>query len=214
MNGLLRKELLLLKSSGKTYIFLILFYAVFSLFSNSTMFSALATLILLLLPLTSFSLDELARWDKFAAALPGGRRAVVKSKYQLLFLTLAGALALSVLVGMLVHFFGRDQSTTLPELVVTALICVVMGLLMNCFLYPFLFKYGAQKARLYLALAVGIAMALIAVAIFLLKFNNAPLEMLQELPMAAIAAAITILLAAAVAISYRVSCRIYDNKEF
>lgn len=214
MNGLLRKELLLLKSSGKTYIFLILFYAVFSLFSNSTMFSALATLILLLLPLTSFSLDELARWDKFAAALPGGRRAVVKSKYQLLFLTLAGALILSVLVGVLVYFFGRDQSTTLPELVVTALICVVMGLLINCLLYPFLFKYGAQKARLYLALGIGIAMALIAVVIFLFRLNNAPLEMLQELPLAAIAAALIVLLAAAVVISYRISCRIYDNKEF
>lgn len=214
MNGLLRKELLLLKSSGKTYIFLILFYAVFSLFSNSTMFSTLATLILLLLPLTSFSLDELARWDKFAAALPGGRRAVVKSKYQLLFLTLAGALILSVLVGVLVYFFGRDQSTTLPELVVTALICVVMGLLINCLLYPFLFKYGAQKARLYLALGIGIAMALIAVVIFLFRLNNAPLEMLQELPLAAIAAALIVLLAAAVVISYRISCRIYDNKEF
>lgn len=214
MNGLLRKELLLLKSSGKTYIFLILFYAVFSLFSNSTMFSTLATLILLLLPLTSFSLDELARWDKFAAALPGGRRAVVKSKYQLLFLTLAGALILSVLVGVLVYFFGRDQSTTLPELVVTALICAVMGLLINCLLYPFLFKYGAQKARLYLALGIGIAMALIAVVIFLFRLNNALLEMLQELPLAAIAAALIVLLAAAVVISYRISCRIYDNKEF
>ena len=214
MNGLLRKELLLLKSSGKTYIFLILFYAVFSLFSNSTMFSTLATLILLLLPLTSYSLDELARWDKFAAALPGGRRAVVKSKYQLLFLTLAGALILSVLVGVLVYFFGRDQSTTLPELVVTALICAVMGLLINCLLYPFLFKYGAQKARLYLALGIGIAMALIAVVIFLFRLNNAPLEMLQELPLAAIAAALIVLLAAAVVISYRISCRIYDNKEF
>lgn len=214
MNGLLRKELLLLKSSGKTYIFLILFYAVFSLFSNSTMFSALATLILVLLPLTSFSLDELARWDKFAAALPGGRRAVVKSKYQLLFLTLAGALILSVLVGVLVYFFGRDQSTTLPELVVTALICVVMGLLINCLLYPFLFKYGAQKARLYLVLGIGIAMALIAVVIFLFRLNNAPLEMLQELPLAAIAAALIVLLAAAVVISYRISCRIYDNKKF
>lgn len=214
MNGLLRKELLLLKSSGKTYIFLILFYAVFSLFSNSTMFSALATLILVLLPLTSFSLDELARWDKFAAALPGGRQAVVKSKYQLLFLTLAGALALSVLVGVLVHFFGRDQSTTLPELVVTALICAVMGLLINCLLYPFLFKYGAQKARLYLALGIGIAMALIAVAMFLLKFNNAPLELLQEFPLAAMAAAAVVVLAAAVVISYRVSRQIYDKKEF
>lgn len=214
MNGLLRKELLLLKSSGKTYIFLILFYAVFSLFSNSTMFSALATLILVLLPLTSFSLDELARWDKFAAALPGGRRAVVKSKYQFLFLTLAGALVLSFLVGVLVYFFGQDQSTTLAELVVTALICAVMGLLINCLLYPFLFKYGAQKARLYLALGIGIAMALIAVVIFLFRLNNAPLEMLQELPLAAIAAALIVLLAAAVVISYRISCRIYDNKEF
>lgn len=214
MNGLLRKELLLLRSSGKTYLFLILFYAVFSIFGNSAMFSALATLILLILPLTSFATDELARWDKFAAALPGGRRAVVRSKYQLLFLTVAGALVLSALVGALVYFFGRDQSTTLRELAATSLVCVAMGLVINCLLYPFLFKYGAQKARLCLALAIGIAMAVIAVVMFLLKFHNAPLEMLAELPLAALAAAVVILLAAAVAISYRVSCRIYDNKEF
>lgn len=96
----------------------------------------------------------------------------------------------------------------------TALICAVMGLLINCLLYPFLFKYGAQKARLYLALGIGIAMALIAVVIFLFRLNNAPLEMLQELPMAAIAAALIVLLAAAVIISYRISCRIYDKREF
>ena len=214
MNGLLRKDLLLLKANGKSYIFLILFYAAFSIFSNSTMFSCMTTVILLLLPLTSFSLDELGRWDKFAAALPGGRRAVVKSKYQLLFLTLAGALVLSALVGVLVYFFGRDKSATLPELAATSLICVVMGLLTNCLLYPFLFKYGAQKARICLALAIGIAMALFAVAMFLLKFNNAPLEMLQELPLAAMAAAAFVVLSAAVGISYRISCRIYDRKEF
>lgn len=214
MNGLLRKDLMVIKASGKTYIFLILFYAFFSLFNNSALFSGIVTLIMLLLPLSSFSMDELARWEKFAAALPGGRRAVVRSKYQLLFLAFAGALVLSFLVALMVYFFGRDKSTTLLELMVSSLVCVVMGLLINCLLYPFLFKYGAQKARLCLALAVGIAMALIVVIVFLLKFNNVPLELLQKLPLAAIVAGIVVLLIAAVVVSYSISSRIYDNKEF
>lgn len=213
MNGLLRKDLLLLKASGKTYLFLVLFYAVFSFVGTSTMFSCMTTLILLILPLSSFSTDELARWDKFAAALPGGRRAVVKSKYQLLFLTLAGTLVLSFLVDLLVYFFGRDQSASFFELLATALACAAVGLVLNCLLYPLLFKYGSQKARIYLALAIGV-IAVLAIGFVLFQFGGVRLDVPQGGFPVVIAVSAVILLAAAVVISYGISRRIYDKKEF
>lgn len=210
MNGLLKKDLLLVKASGKTYLFLILFYTAFSLFSSSSLLFTVITLIVVMLPLSSFSLDELARWDQFAAALPGGRRAVVRSKYQLLFLTCAGALIFSVLVSLLIHFFGREGAA-LPELMASALGCTAAGLLVSLLLYPFLFKYGTQKARLFLALAVGVIFAALAIGVLL--FQTAGFRLAPRISPAVAAAAAAAVLAAAV-ISYRVSRRVYDRREF
>lgn len=214
MNGLLRKDLLVLRGNGRIFGIMLLFYTAFSLFGSASMVFSMITLVVVMLPISSFSIDELARWDKFAAALPGGRRAVVKSKFQLLFLILAGGLALSALVGVLVQFFGRDQSASFPDLMITALVCTAAGLLMNCLLYPFLFKFGSQKARIYLAMGFGIIAAAGTVGFLLFRFSGVSLNRVRTASLAVLAAAAAAALAAAVVISYRVSCRIYDRKEF
>ena len=122
MNGLLLKDLLILKANWKTYAFLVAFYAAFAFGGNPTFFSTMLAVILMICPMTSFSADELARWDQYAAALPGGRRAVVRAKYQLLFLILGGAFVLSCAVNLLVSLFGRGEST-FGELALAALAC-------------------------------------------------------------------------------------------
>ena len=214
MNGLLKKDLLLLKGNGKTYTFLLLFYAVFSFFSGSTFFTSIVMVFLVILPLTSFSTDELARWDKFAAALPGGRRAVVKSKYQLLFLALAGMLILSSVMNLFIFLFDREDGSFFT-MMVTALVCAGAGLLINCLFYPFLFKYGVQKGRIFLVLAGGMIGAVFVISADILIHDTGTLHrMLFALSPVVIVVAAVVLLAAAVVVSYLVSRRIYDNKEF
>lgn len=212
MNGLLLKDLLILKTNWKTYTFLAVFYAAFAFVGNPSFFSAMLTVILMICPLSSFSTDELARWDKFAAALPGGRRAVVRAKYQFLFLVLGGAFVLSCAVNLLVSLFGRGEDSTFLELMLAALACAAVGLLLNSVLYPFLFKYGSQKSRIMLGIVVAVAFGM---GVFILAVSGrTATDLLTGISPLAAAAGAVVLLAAAVVISYRVSRRIYDKKEF
>lgn len=219
MSGLLLKELLIFKRGWKTNAILIVLFAAFSLMGNPTYFSSMMVMLLLLLPMSSFSSDELARWDKFAVALPGGRRAVVKSKYQFLFLVMGAAFVLACIVNLLVFLFNRSEGIRYLELVLTALTGALVGLLLNILLYPFLFKYGSQKARLMLGLVFGIAFAAVAMGMMILNLGGSTLYdvVARITPYVApvlLAVAVVVLMLLMVVISYRISCRIYDKKEF
>lgn len=215
MSGLLLKELMIFKKGWKPYAFLVVFYAVFSLMGNPTFFSGMMALILLMIPMSSFSADELARWDAFAAALPGGRRAVVKAKYQFLFLALGGAFAVSCLVNLLISLVVREANGTFPELVIAALACTAVCLLIDCIFCPLLFRYGSQKSRVMLAVLFAAVFAVFGMGTVIFSFSGrTPLDLFQGISPVAAAAAAIVLLAAAVVISYRVSCRIYEKKEF
>ena len=215
MNGLLLKELLILKKGWKPYAFLIAFYAVFSFTGNPTFFSGMMALILLMIPLSSFAADELARGDAFAAALPGGRRAVVRAKYQFLFLASGGAFVLSCLVNLAISLAVREESGTFPELVIAALACTAVCLLINCIFYPLIFKYGSQKSRIMLAALFAAVFAVFGMgAVIFSCSGRTPLDLLTGVSPFAAAVGTVVLIAAAVVISYRFSCRIYDRKEF
>lgn len=215
MSGLLLKELMILKKGWKPYAFLIAFYAVFSFTGNPTFFSGMMALILLMIPLSSFSADELARWDAFAAALPGGRRAVVRAKYQFLFLAFGGAFVLSCLVNLVISFAVREENGTFPELVAAALACTAVCLLIDCIFFPLLFKYGSQKSRILLAVLFAAVFAVFGMGAVIFSFSgSSPLDLLTGASPFAVGAGAVVLLAAAVVISYRVSSRIYDKKEF
>ena len=213
MKGLLLKDILTMKAYWKVYGALAAFYAVLSFSGNSTMFSFMIALFMLILPLSSFSADELARWDKFAISLPGGRRAVVRAKYQFLFLVLAFVFVITLVINLLLALTGRGAFS---ELAVVSLGGATASLLMNCVLFPFIFRFGSQKSRIILAIIMGAFAAVVTAGamIFLEHADPLSLSILQRLSPVTIGAAAVVILAAALAISYLISCRIYDKKEF
>ena len=221
MKGLLLKEFLILKPYLRIYAVMLSIYMLLDLTGNASIFASMISAILLILPMSTFSADELARWDKFAAALPGGRRKVVTAKYQVLLVVLAGAFVLSCAVNLAAALFRRDRSTALPELLLVSVVCVAVGLLLNCILFPFLFKYGPQKGRIILIVMFAIFFGVLALIYALIKRRALilplPLPFWQGLPRishAAIGLLVLVLLTAVLAISYHISCRIYDKKEF
>ena len=129
MRGLLIKDLLILKSGWKAYGFLAVIFAAVSFMGNVTYFSSMMVMFCLMLPLSSFTADEMARWDRFAATLPHGKKAMVRSKYQYLFVVVGGAGVLSVLVNLLLYAAGKHDGNPLPVLLVNALTSVLAGLL-------------------------------------------------------------------------------------
>lgn len=219
MSGLLLKELLIMKGTWKTYLFLIVFYAIFSFIGNPMFFASMVVVILMMLPLSSVAADEQARWDVYAAALPNGRRAVVRAKYQFSFLTLGAAFLISCLVSLLVVLLGRANGNEYLDFVFTSLASVAVGLFADMIIYPLLFKFGSQKARILMGLVFGILVAAFAIGILFLSFGNSTFSDVLLFtssalsPVILLAAAIVLLLLVAI-ISYRISCRIYEKKEF
>ena len=109
--------------------------------------AGMVALVGLMLPMSSFAYDDQARWEKFAAATPAGRRGVVQGKY---LFTLLVTLAASVLSGALLtalYLLGKtDAEVWWEPLAVSAAICLV-GLLLDSVILPVIFKFGSEKSR-------------------------------------------------------------------
>ena len=90
MTGLMMKDALVMRKTLRLYALFLLFYsglAVLGVFPMS-MALAMVEVIVMVLPISSFSYDEAAKWDRYAAVLPVGRTAVVKARYLFLLLVL------------------------------------------------------------------------------------------------------------------------------
>lgn len=85
MTGLMMKDALVMRKTLRLYALFLLFYsglAVLGVFPMS-MALAMVEVIVMVLPISSFSYDEAAKWDRYAAVLPVGRTAVVKGPVSL-----------------------------------------------------------------------------------------------------------------------------------
>lgn len=211
MSGLLKKDLFVLKGGWKTYAFLTVCYVVLSFTGNPTAYFFLLAVILMICPVSSFTGDELARWEGFAVVLPGGRKAVVRAKYQLLLVLSGGFFLMFCLLNLGVALFKED-TLSFWTLAVMTFACCGACLLINCVFYPLLFKFGSQKSRLILAGVFGTVFAVFALVF--LALGTAGLDRVLELSPVWLLTGAVVLLTAALGVSYRLSCRIYEKREF
>ena len=156
MMGLVYKDLLVQR---KTLLYYLTFLAVYCVLVvagafDSTILSVFLVVVGTLVPMTTLSYDEQARWNAFAAALPRGRERMVGGKYVLVLLVCgAGCVVTLVLTGALALL---DRSVPpLSETVAAALACAAAGVFINCVALPLIFKLGEERSRaVYLSLIV------------------------------------------------------------
>ena len=170
MKGLLLKEFYLLKSLSRSYLTVLTLFLVLTLTGvyQITLFSSMAVLLLTMIPLSTFSLDEIARWERFAAATPAGRNGVVGAKYLFTLAMAGGTLLLTSLVNLLILVL-RPEETSAGNLFLSSLICVCVGLLMAGLLLPLAFWLGAQKSRILLTVIMGLVFAALMLGLIFLK---------------------------------------------
>ena len=149
MTGLMVKDFLVMRKSIKTYILFLAFYfvmAALGIFPISFI-TAMVQIIIMMLPLSAFSYDELSKWDRYAFSLPLGRRAVAGARY-LFALSLALFAALFGLVSCLV-LSGFFHDPNLVENCLTVMVSLGLGLLYCDILLPLTYKLGPERARPY-----------------------------------------------------------------
>ncbi len=212
MIGLVYKDFLLMR---KQILYMLFLAAVYSFLTVTGTFgpyilSAFVTILGLIYPMNAFSYDDLARWDKFAAATPAGRRGMVAGRYLFTLLLVLGASGLVTLL-LLVLKLLRLIDTPVAELLVTTLACATVTLVMDAVVLPLLYKFGVEKARVismavFVAVFGGCMAAGLAAARLSLPAVPDGATLLIFLALAALAAAVFLA-------SYSLSQRIYARKE-
>nr|WP_321263885.1 ABC-2 transporter permease [uncultured Sphaerochaeta sp.] len=198
---LMLKDIYVLKRKSEHTLFIILFFAVFAGLQGGFLYTAMCTMMMVMLTLTTFAYDQSDGWEAYVSALPVSRKAVVQSKYLFGFLTVAVSILL-VLFSTVI-FNGFEGEILLNALTVQLL----LGLFFISLNYPLILKFGFEKSRVWYILItfliVGAGSALTTVASKAGPQNNASVTIFAG-----------ILVFGLLILSYFISLRIINRKEF
>lgn len=212
MKGLILKDFYVMRQGGKTYLLLLAMYAVMTFMGmfKASFFCGIMAMLVMMVPISGFSYDDLSRWDKFAVSLPVGRKGIVKAKYLFTLCVAALTLALGALVCCGLYFFGIAEES-LGELMVINLACVLAGLLFNAILTPLIFKFGAEKSRVMIFIIFG---AVFFCGFIFARTGISTLPGFENIFASILLPVLSVPFTALfLALSYLAACRIYLKKE-
>ena len=215
MFGFVCKDFLVGRKNILYYFGFLVIYGVLSIMGvfPYSVLAGLVALVGLMLPMSSFAYDDQARWEKFAAATPAGRRGVVGGKYLFALLCTAGASVLVAVILTAMSVLGTVEAEVWWEPLAVVGACACFTLLLDSIFLPFLLKFGSEKARMLSMLVFAAVFGGMALLAFLVErgfhFPTPSPAFVTLVPFLMAAAT-----AAALAASYAVSLGLYRKKEF
>ena len=209
MIGLLLKDFYIIRQYMKTVLFMLAFFALISagLDNPATFFEAFIIFMSMMVTITSFSYDALAKWDRYALSLPVSRKEIVAAKYLLSVILCFGGTIISFLISSVILKFKPMESFGMKEhLYATgAIICITF--LFLAILLPLIFKFGVEKCRLLL---IAIFAAPTAAVVALSKMG---VSMPSEASLIAFIKLLPVLVIPFFLLSFFISVRIFTGKE-
>ena len=209
MLGFIKKDLLMVKSNMKIFIILLLIYVVLA-FQGQMDLSFLLPFMSVMVMLSTFSYDSYNKWDAYAATFPNGRKNSVKGKYIatliLIFITTIAITLLSFLIPYL------SKSAINYETIIGSLVGNLFAtILLLSFIYPAMYKFGPEKARIVLMVII---FCIAIIGGFFIKYIDLSsiVNMLDNIDKYLIAI-LPISMILMLYISYKISERIYLKKE-
>ena len=108
MRGLIWKDFLVLRKTLRLYVLFLLGYLGMALLGifDLTFVTAFCAVILMILPISAFSYDEFARWDRYARTLPLSPRQLVGGRYLFVLLLMLAVAAIGAVSAVLLSFTG------------------------------------------------------------------------------------------------------------
>lgn len=208
MKGLFVKDLLVLRRYIRTMaVFVLVYILVFTLIDSADVISGMVPLVLAMMSMAAFSYDELAKWDRFALTMPVSRRQVVGARYlvSLCFTLLGSAVTLVFSLGL-----GYLRKTGDPaEQLLTAYVVFAAALGFLSLVLPLLYRFGPERGRLFMIAAFLLPTLLLLLFRDSLAALFSSQEVLEQALLVSLPAALLLL-----GLSFLVSCRVYQAKEF
>ena len=210
MLGLIKKDFLLIKANLKSMVIIFIVYLILA-FQGTFDVTFIIPLIGIMLFISTFSYDDFNNWNSYAVTLPNGRKNVVRAKYiaSIILTIILAAVALTIGIGI---SYTKTNSINLDEIISSLMGTMLSSIIIISLLYPIVFKFGATNGRIILfAVVFGIAGIGALIAQFV---DTTPIiNMINRLDSYSLIA-IPIISAILLGISYLISNKIYQNKEF
>lgn len=215
MKGLIKKDLLLLKSQLKSYLVIVLVFAIVSFMSNDNTFITLLPILGVMLIISTLSFDNYYKWDAFALTLPLSRKDNVKSKYALAVLI---TLTFVILATIILIAFNTIKGLPINAFNILTLMCgsLLGASIATSISLPLMYKFGSENGRMIMIImvfAIGGVIAGIAELLssyFDQAFLNHALTFISTNLLPIMILVMIILLS----FSYFLTLKIYMRKEF
>jgi len=209
MIGLLIKDFYTLRQYGKTMLFMLVFFAVIctGLDNPATFFEGFFIIMSMMITITSFSYDALAKWDRYALSLPVTRKDIVAGKYLLSVILCLFATIISFLISAVILRFDPVEGFGMAEHLYATGAIICAALFFSGILLPLTFQFGVEKSRIFL-LAIFAAPTAAVIAL-----DKIGIPMPTEASLIALSKLLPFLMIVFYLLSYYLSVRIYSAKE-
>ncbi len=217
MKGLLVKDLKLMSGQKKFFVLVFLLACVL-LSTNSAVFvSNYLTILCSIFVVSTISYDEFDNGNAFLFTLPFSRKEYVREKYLFGFCVGIGVWFLTVL--LIGAYLGlTTENYNWIEGIATSVSGIFTSGYLLSFLIPIQLKFGAEKGRLVLLCVSGIIGGICFGAVGIAKKLDIDIEQfvrwLKAFSPVALAAGVIGAFLIMVGISYLISVRIMEKKEF
>ena len=222
IKGLLKKDLYNLASYKTTLIIVVLFCGIAIIGTDAIYWgSVVIGIIVGMISLSTFSYDEMSKSNKYILTLPVTRKEIVLEKYVLAIgATILGGILgfiVTLLVGNVMNYLRPDNLIDINiETLLATSIGGMFGIsLIQSIQIPSIFKWGAEKGRIQMFIVLFVLVIIGAIAGFLLKQAglSVDIEKLENILNNFGLVALILLSCLMYFISYKISYKIYKNKE-
>ena len=222
IKGLLKKDLYNLASYKTTLIIVVLFCGIAIIGTDAIYWgSVVIGIIVGMISLSTFSYDEMSKSNKYILTLPVTRKEIVLEKYVLAIgATILGGILgfiVTLLVGNVMNYLRPDN---LIDINIETLLATSVGgmfgiSLIQSIQIPSIFKWGAEKGRIQMFIVLFVLVIIGAIAGFLLKQAglSVDIEKLENILNNFGLVALILISCLMYFISYKISYKIYKNKE-
>jgi ABC-2 type transport system permease protein len=148
MKGLILKDLINLKRYSRSIFVFIAIFGLFALMDQNWDFlEGMIILMFTMMTVTTFSYDDLAKWDPYALSLPVTRKQVVLGKYLVAALLAFSAVLLSLAVN---GIFALVRDVDMVQKLITTYLILAAAIVFISILLPLIYKFGVEKSRIFL----------------------------------------------------------------
>lgn len=215
MAGLLEKDIRLLWGTKQTLIILFAILFAVAFLGNGNFIIAYLPFVTGMIASSTIAYDEMDHGYQFLLTLPINKRTYVKEKY---LLCVTGAVAAWVIAVCLylVKEVVRGIPVVLADDMLTAAVILSIILLINFFMIPAQIKFGSEKSRIVTLGMMGViaAIACLCEEVIGIERLNQALTVIDNMNVAVMTGSIIGITPLALFISYQISRRIMEKKEF